>query len=136
MGPAERVLWSPIGADHANRSELPLPAAPDTRSSAHAQPAQSSAPRPNRRYRACNSVRLRKPSSATGVEILRDADARLLPLEEVKLLIDRGADVNAKSASGQTALDIAKLRGDTPIVDLLVRSGAKTASVIPPVLKL
>ena len=55
----------------------------------------------------------------------------LLPLDVVKLLIERGADVNAKDKhskagdTGLTVLDIAKLNGKTPIVDLLVKSGAK-----------
>ena len=55
----------------------------------------------------------------------------VLPLDVVKLLIDRGADVNAKSRhakggdAGLTVLDIAQLNGKTPIVDLLLKSGAK-----------
>lgn len=55
----------------------------------------------------------------------------LLPLEEVKLLVERGADVNAKDKhknagdGGRTVLDIARLHGDTPIVALLEKAGAK-----------
>ncbi len=55
----------------------------------------------------------------------------VLPFDEVKLLIGRGADVNAidrhKQAgdTGVTPLDIAKWHGDTPIVKLLIQSGAK-----------
>jgi len=48
----------------------------------------------------------------------------LLPLDVVKLFIERGADVNARSLVGETPLGIAKLRGNTPIVDLLLKSGA------------
>jgi len=54
----------------------------------------------------------------------------LLPVDCVKLLIERGADVNAidkhqKSGdTGYTALDIAKQNGNTPIVELLLKSGA------------
>jgi ankyrin repeat protein len=54
-----------------------------------------------------------------------------LPLDVVKLLIERGADVNAKSRhklsgdAGLSVLDIAKLHGETPIVEWLVKSGAK-----------
>ena len=55
----------------------------------------------------------------------------VFPLDVVKLLIGRGADVNAKCThdkgadTGRTVLDIAKLNGNSPIVDLLVKSGAK-----------
>ncbi len=51
----------------------------------------------------------------------------------VKLLLDHGADVNAKSQhrqsgdTGRTALDLAKLHGDTAVVDLLLKSGATSA---------
>jgi ankyrin repeat protein len=69
------------------------------------------------------------------------AASDLLALDVVKLLIERGADVNAINRhkqggdSGLTALDIAKLHGDTPIVELLVNSGAKGTSPQPPALK-
>jgi len=42
----------------------------------------------------------------------------------VRTLIARGADVNAKSARGETALRLARLRGHTPVVDLLIKAGA------------
>src|SRR5205814_6884247 len=65
----------------------------------------------------------------------------LLPLEEVKLLIERGADVNAVDGhtqsgdAGLTVLEIAKLHGDTPVVDWLVKSAAKGSSRTFPVLR-
>jgi ankyrin repeat protein len=65
----------------------------------------------------------------------------LLPLEEVKLLIDRGADVNATDKhklsgdSGLAVLDIARLHGETSIVQLLVKSGAKGANPASPISK-
>jgi hypothetical protein len=69
------------------------------------------------------------------------AASDLLPVDVVRLLIERGANVNAVNRhkdggdSGLTVLDIAKLHGDTPITDLLVKSGAKSSTVRPPVLK-
>ena len=65
----------------------------------------------------------------------------VLPLDLVTLLIERGADVNAKDRhakageAGLTVLDIAKLNGDTPIVQLLVKSGAESSVVAPAVLR-
>ena len=64
-----------------------------------------------------------------------------LPLDVVKLLIERGADVNAKDQhklagdAGLTPLEIARLHGDTPIVDFLVKSGAKGSAATKPALK-
>jgi ankyrin repeat protein len=43
----------------------------------------------------------------------------------VKWLIDRGADVNAKSSSGETPLSVALQRGNTKIVSTLLAAGAK-----------
>ncbi len=51
-----------------------------------------------------------------------------LPVDVVRTLIARGADVNAKSGRGQTALGLAKLRGNTPVVDLLIKAGAADAA--------
>jgi ankyrin repeat protein len=69
------------------------------------------------------------------------ATSDLLPLDIVKLLIERGAEVNATNRhtqagdAGVTVLDIAKFHGDTPIVDWLVRSGAKGTPATAPALK-
>lgn len=51
-----------------------------------------------------------------------------LPVESVKTLIARGADVNARNAEGRSAMDFARLRGATPVVDLLAKAGAKEAT--------
>jgi ankyrin repeat protein len=59
--------------------------------------------------------------------------SEVLPLDSVKLLIERGADVNARSQhaqsadSGRTVLEIARMRGNTAVVNLLVKSGAAGA---------
>jgi ankyrin repeat protein len=65
----------------------------------------------------------------------------VLPVEMVKLLIDQGADVNAKDRHAKggdadlTVLDIAQLNGQTQIVDLLMKSGAKASPAVAIVLK-
>jgi ankyrin repeat protein len=69
------------------------------------------------------------------------ASSDLVPLDVVKLLVEHGADVNAKdghkqaSDFGLTALDIAKLHGETPVVEYLSKSGAKDTAPSAPVLK-
>jgi ankyrin repeat protein len=68
------------------------------------------------------------------------AASDLLPLDVVKLLVEHGADINAKDAhklsgdSGLTVLDIARLHGETPVVEWLVKSGAKGTAPNSPVL--
>ena len=52
------------------------------------------------------------------------------PVDIIQLLIDKGADVNAVGANGETALSLARQHGATPVVDLLLKSGAKE-SVAP-----
>lgn len=59
------------------------------------------------------------------------------PLDEVQLLIDRGADVNARDRheksgdEGLAVIDIAKRNGDSAIVKLLEKSGARTSPLTP-----
>jgi ankyrin repeat protein len=58
------------------------------------------------------------------------------PADLVQLLIARGADVNVATADGASALSFAEQRGHTPIVDLLLKAGAKSlspSSSTPPV---
>ena len=60
-----------------------------------------------------------------------------LPVDIVQLLIDRGADVNAidkhskTGDEGLTPLDIARHNGDTPVVKLLLKAGAKPSPFTP-----
>ena len=68
--------------------------------------------------------------------LMEAAASETAPVEIVKMLLDRGANVNAKNLSGRTALDLAKLHGKTPVVDLLRKAGAQEANdPAPPVLK-
>ncbi len=68
------------------------------------------------------------------------AGSDLVPLDVVKLLVERGANVNVKVGhpnsvdTGWTVLDIARLRGQTPVVDFLVKAGAKESAATGPLL--
>ncbi len=63
--------------------------------------------------------------------LMNIANSDRMPVESVRMMIAAGAGVNAKNTAGQTVLDMAKLHGDSPIVDLLVKAGAKTAAPGP-----
>jgi ankyrin repeat protein len=67
--------------------------------------------------------------------LLFAANSDFLTLDTVRLLISRGADVNAKNIYGHTPLYLAKLHGNTPIVDALIKSGAKPDEIAYPELK-
>jgi ankyrin repeat protein len=54
-----------------------------------------------------------------------------LPADVVRLLIERGADVHARSPAGETALGMARLRGNTPITQLLEKAGARHEEASP-----
>ena len=60
------------------------------------------------------------------------ASSDRVPVETIQTLIDRGADVHATSAGGETVLDFAKWRGKSPLVDLLMKAGAKEGSASSP----
>ncbi len=50
------------------------------------------------------------------------------PVKLARALIEKGADVNAKTAEGVTALMLAASKNQIPIVGLLVQSGADPAA--------
>ena len=68
------------------------------------------------------------------------AASDLISLDVVKLLVQKGAHVNAKDGhkeggdSGLSVLDIAKLHGDTAVTQFLEASGAKSAKSTMPTL--
>jgi len=68
----------------------------------------------------------RDPKGNTLLMLAASSDAILV--DTVKSLIERGADLDAKNSEGKTALDFARLRGATPVVDLLVKAGAKAGA--------
>jgi ankyrin repeat protein len=66
--------------------------------------------------------------------------ADTIPLEEVKLLIDRGSDVNATSKhanggdEGESVLEMARRNGNTAVARMLLAAAAKPAVTTPVVL--
>ena len=74
-------------------------------------------------------VNARGQTGRTLLMYLVDADS--FPLESITTLIQRGADLNLTTEAGLTALDLACLRGRTPVVDLLEKAGAKPGKASP-----
>ena len=68
-------------------------------------------------------INARDPMGRTLLMLAAASEA--MPVDVVKLLLAKGLDVNATTPAGDTALSLAKLRGHTPIVDLLLKAGAK-----------
>jgi ankyrin repeat protein len=59
------------------------------------------------------------------------ASSDYVPTATVQLLLDRGADVKTIGPDSETALDLAKRNGQTPVVDLLVAAGASGGKGYP-----
>jgi ankyrin repeat protein len=60
--------------------------------------------------------------------LMRASSSDIVPVEMVQALIEHGADVNAKGNNGETALSMARLRGQTAVVELLKKAGAAETS--------
>ncbi|HXG90556.1 MAG TPA: ankyrin repeat domain-containing protein [Vicinamibacterales bacterium] len=54
-----------------------------------------------------------------------------MPVDSVKALLARNVDVNARTAKGDTALNLARRHGETPIVKMLLAAGAKDEPLPP-----
>jgi ankyrin repeat protein len=52
------------------------------------------------------------------------------PTDFVEALIRAGADVNGRTGMGGAVLDLARLQGDTPLVRVLLKSGARESSAL------
>jgi ankyrin repeat protein len=59
-----------------------------------------------------------------GVCPINSAAAGVAPFDNVRVLLTRGAFVDARQRSGHSALDEARINDDQPLVDLLLRAGA------------
>ncbi len=73
-----------------------------------------------------------KAKGPDGLSLLMvNAASDNFPLDSIQALIDKGADLNDKAPDGQTALDFARRQGQTPVVELLLKSGAKPGEMPP-----
>jgi ankyrin repeat protein len=66
-----------------------------------------------------------RDSTFGATALVRAAYSDYAETERVKLLLDHGADVNIRDNKGDTALRIAKRKGATKVVAMLVGAGAK-----------
>jgi len=74
-----------------------------------------------------------KATDRNGLTLLMAAAASdLQPVDAIQLLISKGADVNAVGPKGETAVSLARQRGATPVVDLLLKSGARDVPAATP----
>jgi ankyrin repeat protein len=68
-----------------------------------------------------------RPDIAGRTPLMLAASSDFVPVDTVRMLMARGADVDAKGPLGETALDLARRNGHTPVVDLLLQAGATEA---------
>jgi len=72
-----------------------------------------------------------RPDFVSRTPLILAANSDLLPVETVRMLIAHGADPNIKGPDGETALDVARRNGATPVVDVLLAAGAKPGGGFP-----
>jgi ankyrin repeat protein len=75
-------------------------------------------------------VNARDPEGRPLLVAVASSDAA--PVETFQAMLQRGVDVQAKDANGRTALDAALLRGQTPLVEALLKAGAMRGAPLPP----
>jgi ankyrin repeat protein len=71
----------------------------------------------------------RDPEGRTLLMLAANADT--VPVEAVRTLIAKGADLNAASKSGLAPLDYARQQGQTAVVEALLAAGARSARTLP-----
>ncbi len=62
-----------------------------------------------------------------GVRPINAAAAGQHPLDQVRILLARGANVDGRQSSGHTAFDEAKIRGDQQLIDLLTTASGRSS---------
>jgi len=73
---------------------------------------------------------LRTPTGYPMLVLAAASEAQ--PVEAVKALLAHGADLRATGPDGETALDVARRHGTTPVVDALVQAGATATAPATP----
>ena len=68
------------------------------------------------------------PGGTPLIVLACSSDTSQVAMDAVKSLIAHSADVNAKNAAGESALDLARKRGNAALVRLLVEAGAKESA--------
>jgi ankyrin repeat protein len=64
------------------------------------------------------------PAGDGASALILAAGSESATVETMRTLVERGADLHAKSVKGETALDVARRNGTTPVVEFLQKAGA------------
>lgn len=62
--------------------------------------------------------------------LLLASGSNAMPVDAVQALLARGGDVNATGPNGETALDMARRHGDTPVAALLLGAGGRAGAAV------